>query len=119
MTDKQWITICEIMKKNRYPELDSLCLSGNTIGTAGIEAFVSLYQCGCLKKCRSLDLSYNQLNDKGIIALTSLFTNQDQTSCIERLDLSHNQIHHKGFHHFIMNITSFTFSRLVSLNISC
>ena len=23
MTDKQWITICEIMKKNQYPELDS------------------------------------------------------------------------------------------------
>lgn len=119
MTDKQWIAICEIMKKSEYPELESFCLSGNAIGTSGVEAFVSLYQCGCLKKCRSLDISYNQLNDKGIIALTPLLTDPDQAAYIERLNLSHNQIHHKGFHYFITNITSLTFSRLISLNISC
>lgn len=80
---------------------------------------MSLYQMGILKNCHSLDLSCNQIGDKGVISLSQLFANPQIVQTLSYLDVSSNRIHHKGFSHFLQYLGSSIFTQLQVLNISC
>ena len=62
-----------------------------------MEALISVYQQGSIKRCVSLDLSDNCIGDKGAAALARIFDDASLCECLECLDLSKNRIRSKGF----------------------
>ena len=103
LTDKHWTVICDQLRSGACPHLECIHLPGNVIGCAGMEALVSVYQQGSIKRCMSLDLSGNCIGDKGAVALARIFDDTSLCESLQLLDLSQNHIHSKGFDALLMH----------------
>lgn len=101
------------------PHLECIHIPGNPIGSSGVEALVTLYKENILKTCRSLDLSFNQIGDDGIVSLAHLFNDPHWIHTLEYLDISNNRIHNKGFQVFLNHFGQHVHAHLKHINISC
>ena len=119
MTEKNWRMICERLKADVCPKLESIHIPGNHIGYQGVEALVELYQDGHLKECKELDLSGNGIGDKGAIALAHLFELPRVCKDLRLLNMANNRIGSKGWHMFIDHFITTPHLQLTELDLSC
>lgn len=115
----QWELICEKIRQGKCNHIENIHLPGNSIGSVGVEALVRLYEDKVLTKCHSLDLSYNQLGNDGIMALCRLLSHENIIKDLKYLNIGNNKIHKKGFESLIACFNANVFSSLEFLDISC
>lgn len=96
MKDPQFIQLMDVLSTHCCPDFDSLRIPHQHISKKGLQSLLSLFQKNTLHKWYDLDLSYNEIGEKGGQVLASLFDHLSQTLLIQRLRVGGNKLRGSG-----------------------
>ena len=96
MKDPQFIQLMDVLSTRCCPEFDSLRIPHQHISKKGIQSLLSLFQKKNLLKWYDLDLSYNEIGEKGGLVLAAMFDHLSPTVLIQRLRVGGNKLRGSG-----------------------